>query len=171
MTDRVIAVTVLEGAVEPFVHAFKYRNLPGLAVPLADRLCTLAGLRPATREMFGSNPLIVPVPLFPTRLRERGYNQAELLAHRIAAVAAMPCATDRLVRIRATPPQVGTSGRAQRRDNMQGAFAVPASADVRDRDIVLVDDVTTTGATLDDCARALKEAGARSVAALTLAHG
>jgi ComF family protein len=171
MLDRVIAATALAPTTERFIYALKYRGVQGLATPLADRLCALICLRPETRTMFGENPLVVPVPLHRSRMRERGYNQAHLFAERIAQTAAMPLEADVLVRIRATHQQVKTTGRAARRENMHGAFSVVDSGPIRDRDVVLIDDVTTTGATLDDCARALREAGARSVSALTFARG
>jgi predicted amidophosphoribosyltransferase len=79
--------------------------------------------------------------------------------------------TTSLVRVRPTHQQAKTSNRAQRRDNMSGAFAVQDTHAILDRDIVLIDDICTTGATLDECAHALKEAGARTVSAIVVAHG
>lgn len=166
--DRVVAATALDEHSERFVHALKYRNLASLAAPLADRMCGLIAAHPAARDLLSASPVIVPVPLHGIRLYERGYNQAELLARRIATVTAMALRTDLLTRVRPTAPQVSTDSRARRRENMAGAFVASGCADL---DILLIDDVTTTGATLGDCARALKEAGARSVSALTLAHG
>ncbi len=169
--DRLIAATSLTDTAQSFVYALKYRGVQSLAAPLADRICDLINLRPDTATLFGSNPIIIPVPLHGTRLRERGFNQAELLARRIATNAAMLLDTTSLIRTRPTGQQAKQAGRAARRDNMEGAFAVLNSAAVANRDIVLIDDVCTTGATLQDCARALKESGARSVSAIVLAHG
>jgi ComF family protein len=157
--DRLIAATSLTEVSESFIYALKYRGIRELAEPLAVRLCDLVQVRPDMASLFGSNPLVMPVPLHSGRLRERGFNQSELLAHRIAAFSAMPLVTGALIRKRATGQQVRTASKAERRENMQGAFTVTDAAAVTGRDVVLVDDVVTTGATLEDCARALKEAG------------
>jgi ComF family protein len=109
--------------------------------------------------------LIVPVPLHPTRERERGYNQSERLATRLSQLSDHPLA-NALIRTRATSPQV-TLGAEERFVNVVGAFACRVS--LQNMSVVLVDDVLTTGATLNDCARACTEAGAREVRALTLA--
>lgn len=169
--DRLVSATSLTPTVESFVYALKYRGVRALATPLADRMCDLLSLRRDAVAMFGPNPLIVPVPLHASRLRERGFNQADLLAGRIASTTAMILNTTSLVRVRPTHQQAKTSNRAQRRDNMSGAFAVQDTHAILDRDIVLIDDICTTGATLDECAHALKEAGARTVSAIVVAHG
>jgi ComF family protein len=121
-------------------------------------------------------PTIVPVPLHPSRRRERGFNQSELLAAGLlralekASGRAVPTlATASFRRRRATPPQTGLSVSA-RRENLRGAFEVVKPEEVRGRTIVLIDDVMTTGSTLSACARALKHAGATRVLGLTLAR-
>lgn len=161
----------MEGIAETVIYALKYRAMQQLAVPLGDWMAGTIGLRRDTAQMFGANPLIVPVPLHLSRLRERDYNQAALLAHRLAIASAMPLDESALVRVRHTGSQVRTHSRIERLDSMRGAFAVAHPETVADRDIVLIDDVCTTGATLEDCARALKESGARSVSAIVLARG
>jgi ComF family protein len=120
--------------------------------------------------------ILVPVPLHTARQRERGYNQAELLAlglvrsfPRLPGGAALSLDRGLLKKVRATPPQAGLS-LAARRENVRGVFAVTAPERVRDRVLILVDDVMTTGATLSSCATALKRAGARQVLGLTLAR-
>ncbi len=122
------------------------------------------------------SPLIVPVPLHVSRRKERGFNQAELIAEGlIRALAKRQSKTKTtnvkscLVRRRATIPQTGLSVSA-RRENLRGAFEVQKPEQVRGREIVLVDDVMTTGATISACARALKRAGATRVWGLTVAH-
>jgi len=123
-----------------------------------------------------SSPVIVPVPLHPSRRRERGFNQSDLLAEGLVRAlgkqqdAAPPAVAKAwLARQRATPPQTGLSV-AARRENLRGAFIVTEPDEVRGRTIVLIDDVMTTGATISACARALKRAGAALVLGLTLAR-
>lgn len=115
--------------------------------------------------------LIAPVPLHPRRLASRRYNQAGLLAQALAAQAPVPLAIDLLRRTRATPSQ-GHMGARQRRENVRGAFAVHprAAARLRGVRVLLVDDVMTTGATLDACAAALIRAGAAAVDAVAVAR-
>jgi ComF family protein len=121
-------------------------------------------------------PVLVPVPLHPSRRRERGFNQAELLAagmvralRKRKGTSELQVAGGCLRRQRATPPQTGLS-LAARRENLRGAFETAEPERVRQRTVVLIDDVMTTGATLSACARALKRAGALRVIGLTLAR-
>lgn len=167
---QVVAGAAMEGVVEPLIYALKYKGMYRLATPLGDWLAGTIGLRRDTAQMFGENPLIVPVPLHARRLRERGYNQAALLARRLATVAMMPIDETALVRVRATGSQVETHSREERLENMFGAFRCEHPELVEGRDVILVDDVCTTGATLDDCARALRVAGAGSIHAIVLAR-
>jgi ComF family protein len=112
---------------------------------------------------------ILPVPLHTKRLRQRGFNQALLLAYRMSEQHNIPLSCDNLIRQRPTRPQVELTG-AERIQNVAGAFAVRRPLDIRDRHIVLIDDVFTTGATLNECAAVLKDAGAAAVTACTLAR-
>jgi ComF family protein len=120
--------------------------------------------------------VVAPVPLHPSRRRQRGFNQAELLAkgmvrrlRKLERRHGLRLATDVLERLRDTPPQVGLSVSA-RRKNVSGVFSVRRPDDVRNRTVVVIDDVMTTGATLSACAAALKRAGAARVLALSLAR-
>jgi ComF family protein len=160
----------MEGAIEPLIYALKYKNLYRIAQPLGDWLAGVVGLRRDTTLMFGDNPLIVPVPLHTKRLRERGYNQAAMIAQRLAVISAMPCNESALVRVRQTSSQVETHSRDERLENMREAFRCEHPEHVDGKDIILVDDVCTTGATLNDCARALRVAGAASIHAIVLAR-
>jgi ComF family protein len=131
-----------------------------MAMPLGDRLAVrLAALHWPV-------DVIVPVPLHPARLAERGYNQSALLADRLAALTGLPCAPQAVVRQRQTQSQVGLD-QAQRQANMAGAFVARPEA-AAGHTLLLVDDVYTSGSTLAACAEAALAAGARAVYGLTV---
>lgn len=154
-----------EGPVERAIHRFKYEGWRALAAPLAR----LLGPEVEAARPGGPVALAVAVPLHPRRARDRGYNQSELLARQLRARHGLGHPRrGRLVRVRDTPPQVGLD-RVQRRANVAGAFAWQGP-DLRGTSVLLVDDVATTGATLEACATALREAGAGTVAGLTVAR-
>lgn len=145
---------------------FKYADRLEAAPAFAQWMARVA--RPL---LAAEADLIVPVPLHRRRLFKRRYNQAALLANSLAELLERPACPDLLERTRATPSQGGLS-RRERVKNVRGAFAVRARRRslVEDRNVLLVDDVLTTGATADACARVLLAAGARSVAVLALAR-
>jgi len=120
-------------------------------------------------EILAGADLLIPVPLHWTRLFQRRYNQAALLAQAIRAAGGPELAADWLVRRRRTPAQ-GHLGPAARERNVHGAFAVRTGCNVAGKRVVVIDDVMTTGATVEECARVLKRAGAASVGVLTLAR-
>ena len=168
------AVWLADGAREA-VHALKYAGLPRIAEDLAD---AMVGLLPAPGSPSQSPPLLVPIPLAPKRLRERGYNQSEALARALSRRCSIPMA-DVLVRSRETATQTALTP-ATRLANVAGAFDVRRDACGVRRDLlgsaarhtphvtyVLVDDVFTTGATLAEAARALEQAGARTIYGIT----
>jgi len=163
--DRARAAGPYRGLLREVIHRFKYQGHISLARPLAElllppgsELCTLHEIH-----------VVVPVPLHRSRLRDRGFNQAALLARRLGASLNLPVRYTALTRQRWTEPQVGLSP-SQRAENVRGAFAVSESTVVRDQGVLLVDDVFTTGETVDQCARELKRAGAGEVAVLTVAR-
>ncbi len=114
--------------------------------------------------------LIVPVPLHSVKLREREFNQAELLARQIKAGFDISISSNNLKKVKFGPPQTAL-GRHERLSNPKGTFKARRPSSLRRRSILLVDDVFTTGSTADECSRVLLEAGARKVDVLTLARG
>ena len=162
--ERARAVALYDGTARDLVHRLKYRDRQELARSMA-RMMAASGA-----DLLADADLLVPVPLHWLRLWRRRFNQAALLARRIAHLSGKPCALRVLSRVKATKPQVGLT-RAQRGLNLQGAFRVPAAARpaIQGRRILLIDDVATTGATGNAAARVLIRAGAKSVDLLTFA--
>lgn len=160
--DGVRSALYFDGALRAAIHALKYRRAQDLAGPLGEILGIYWRDHPIPADV------IVPVPLHPARERARGYNQSALLARGLSEAAELPVRKDLLARVRATAPQVELGAEA-RRENVRHAFhcATEAAAGLR---VLLVDDVCTTGATLEACSQALRAGGASSVWALTLAR-
>ncbi|HVN82804.1 MAG TPA: ComF family protein, partial [Terriglobia bacterium] len=138
---------------------------PSLAQPLARLLFSVYCLH---LQEFSSD-MVAPVPLHRSRERERGFNQSLLLARYFSRLVDIPFHPRLLTRIRATQMQAGLSRRA-RRLNLAGAFLLPDKTEVAEKAVLLVDDVFTTGATVNECARLLRVSGARRVNVLTLAR-
>lgn len=143
----------------------KYYAVTPLGGWFAGRLGELVARQP---EAFAAD-VVVPVPLHPTRLRERGYNQAELIARPLARRMRLPLRSYLLVRTKPRPDKLKLT-RKERWSSVRGAYAIRAGTRVDKLRVLLVDDVFTTGATLDACARALRQAGASSVVGLTVAR-
>ncbi|MCK4368341.1 MAG: ComF family protein [Dehalococcoidales bacterium] len=152
-----------DGAIRQAIHELKYRNLRALAVLLAQLLDDYLAISPVPGEV------LVPVPLHQKRLRERGYNQSRLLAQELGKLTNLPVVDDCLIRQRHAPPQARTPTVDERRSNVADAFSC-RDRRLQDKQVLLIDDVSTSGATLDACARVLKEAGATSVWGLVLAR-
>ncbi len=152
-----------DGVMRQAIYQLKYRNLRALASTLAKLLNDYLGTNPVPGEV------LVPVPLHQKRLRERGYNQSSLLAQELGKLTKLPVVDNCLIRQRHTPPQARTSTVDERRSNVADAFTCRDHR-LQDRQVLLVDDVSTSGATLDACAAALKAAGATMVWGLVLAR-
>jgi ComF family protein len=162
---KIMVPYLYDGSLMTAIHQFKYGGkshmspaLAFLLMPFAERLL---------EEI--DNGLIMPVPLHPKRLRERGFNQSLLLARHIAASLSIELDFLSLRRIKYTLPQAGLK-KAERRKNVRRAFELRDTKVVKGRHIILVDDVTTTGNTLNECARVLRKAGCKEVYCLVLAR-
>ena len=153
-----------EGSLRVVIHELTYRGRRRVARRLAEELLSRGSLAVA----IGADAL-VPVPLHPRRLRERGFNQAELLAREVGRAIGLPVWSRVLVRRRDTAPQTGLSA-AARCANVANAFVVRSGGRVAGQTLVLVDDVTTTGATVLACAARLRECGAKDVRLLSVAR-
>ena len=163
--DRARAAVRYDDVARALVHGFKYGDRLDLA-PLMGRWMERAG-----RELLDGADALLPVPLHWRRLWARRFNQSAALAAAISELSRVPVLPATLKRVRATAQQVGLS-KSERADNVQGAFRVPneAKTEVAGRRLVLVDDVLTSGATVDTCARALLRAGAAHVDVLVFAR-
>ena len=152
-----------DGVIRQAIHELKYRNLRAIAGLFAQWLNDYLTTNPMPGEV------LVAVPLHRKRLRERGYNQSNLLAQELGKLAHLPVVDDCLIRERHALPQARTATVDERRSNVAGAFSC-RNQRLKGKQVLLIDDVATSGATLDACARALKEAGATSVWGLVLAR-
>jgi len=164
--NRARAVAAFDdGPARQLVHRLKYGDRLDLA-PCLGRWMARAGT-----ELLEDADLLVPIPLHPRRLASRRFNQAALLAAAVSQDCGLPWEAQALVRVKATPPQVGLS-RLQRQANLQGAFRVAEEALPRLRGacVVLIDDVLTSGATTNAAARSLRRAGVAEVHVLTFAR-
>lgn len=149
------------------IHSLKYQERIHLAKDLAGwtfKQCEEYGF-------FSKVDMLIPVPLHPRRLKERGFNQSQLLGRVLSKKLSIPCNPFILIRAVDTPPQVGLSEK-KRRENVRGAFGISPGRQslIEGKALLLVDDVMTTGATVEECARTLKNSGAEKVYVLTMAR-
>lgn len=172
--DYARSAVIYEGIGRETVHALKFHRKPPLAQPMGELMAEVL-----KRALEGENGLLpspwrrpdalIPVPLHPKTKRERGYNQSALLAEVVSCIHSIPVATELLVQIRPMKPQA-TLGESERWENVKGAFEVAQKQFVKGSVLVIVDDVMTTGATLNECAKVLKRAGAKEVYCLSFAR-
>jgi len=146
------------------IHRFKYDK----KIPLGKRLAQSLGRVIAQDRDFANCDLVIPVPLHRARHRERGFNQSEVLAEGVSQAMNLPLVKDILKRKKNTQDQTYLNAQ-QRTENVRDAFMVIQPEKINERDVILVDDVITTGATLNECARMLQKAGAKRILAVTLA--
>ena len=168
------AADYADKTVQSLVHHLKFRLIPGAAEPLAELVehyLTHTGI-----DLAGF--VAVPIPLSPRRLRARGYNQAELIARHLTKKLkesgdGPAIATNILIRAKHTKPQSDTTSAAERKENIHGAYAIhnseAARAGIRGTNILLIDDVSTSGATFLEASRVLKAAGAEKIIAIAVA--
>ncbi len=166
--ERAVAYGSYEGGLRELVHLLKFHGVK----PAANVLGTMLGEAIGKLDI-GDTILVIPVPLYRAKRRQRGFNQAEMIAR--AAIKAtslrdrLQLATDILARTRDTHSQIGLTSH-QRRENLRGAFSVARATEVTGREVLLVDDVYTTGTTASECARVLRRAGAAKVFVATVAR-
>ncbi len=152
------AATIYTGTAREIVHLFKYADGLHLGVLMAQAMAR-SGV-----QLLDHADVLIPIPLHWSRIFKRQYNQAHILAQHISAISGVPALPHILKRARRTPPQIGLT-RAQRAKNVENAFSIPPrfANSIKGKRIVLIDDVLTTGATLNEAARLLRKAGAEHV--------
>jgi len=157
-----VAANYQEKYITKIVHLYKYNFLESLAAPLGKIM-----LLSFMQNDFPLPDLIIPVPLHPRRLRWRGFNQSELLANYIGENLTpglvIPILKNILIRKKDTAPQMQVKNYKDRRENIRNAFAVQNPSGILNKNILLIDDIATTGSTLFECARVLKESGAKKI--------
>lgn len=153
------------GSIRDLIHSFKYRHRDHLYRVFGRMLIEVLAGQPYRKDI----DYVVPVPMHPLKRYLRGYNQSELISIPVASFLRRPVLSRVLVRRKYTRPQF-TLRKNERRENLAGSFAVVHPAFIRGKNLLLIDDICTTGATINECAGALRRAGARRVYALTIAR-
>ncbi len=162
--NRILSKYPYSKDMRTIIHNLKYRNKTDLAVNLGKSL----GKMIREDKRIKNWDLLIPIPLHRVKKRSRGYNQSELLADKIRDLTSIRQDNSILVRHRYTKNQAALPIR-ERADNVKGAFSIADKTNVEGKKIILVDDVITTGSTVSECIRVLKDAGAKEVAALSVA--
>lgn len=165
----VVSARYKDHAMEKIIHTYKYRTAKEIASTLGS-LMTRAYLK----QTLPLPNIILPVPLHPRRLRWRGFNQSYLLGKylglNLTAGMPIPVYANILMRIRYTSPQMKIKNYSKRKENIINAFSIKLNENIKDKKILLVDDVATTGATLLECAKILKRHGAKKIYAIVIAR-
>jgi len=163
--DRARILSPFDETIQSLIHQLKYRGKRSIG----HRLGTMLGALIASDGDSDGADVIVPIPLHPSRKKERGYNQSALVASAMGDRLGIEVSTDLIVRTRRTATQTKLNAEERAR-NVAGAFEVVHPEPVRGKEVLLVDDVLTTGATVNACAQVLLEAGAKRVCLAALAH-
>lgn len=165
----VVAVPYIAQNTAHIVSLYKYRFVRDLHIPLGALILRALRVHP-----LPAPHLIIPVPLHPRRKRWRGFNQSELLASYISTNlskdSTIPMHSDILLRKRYTPPQMKIKNYSERKENIQQAFSLNNAMAIQEKTILLIDDIATTGSTLSECARVLKQHGAKKVYAAVISR-
>ncbi|MDP3792106.1 MAG: phosphoribosyltransferase family protein [bacterium] len=172
--DQLLIVTDYNNpSVVKIIKAFKYRFVTDMIEPISLFLKKYIFWLSAQRKykINSDNPIIVPVPLFYRRLNWRGFNQAELIASSLADMLQTYYQPNTLLRIRGSKPQADISEKIDRLKNPTNIFKLNKDMSVGNKTMILVDDICTTGATLNECARILKESGAKKIIGFVIARG
>ncbi len=159
------AISHHEGVIKRLIHLFKYQNKPYLSTLFGEILSNYL-----KENNLLSFDLVMPVPLYKRRKEQRGYNQSELLADEVSKRTNIPVEKKTLKRVKNTISQFQLNSE-QRKENMKDAFKVVNKESVFGKRVLLIDDISTTGITLEECARVLKKAKAKIVYALVISHG
>lgn len=150
------------------IHNFKYQPyIKDLAKTLALLLVEHLLISGNNKEKVWRNSILIPIPLDKKKLKSRGYNQAEELAKELSKILRIPVFSDNLIKIKTTLSQIELSGK-EREQNLKGAFIIKNPAKITGEKLFLVDDVYTTGSTMEECAKTLKEAVAKQVWGITI---
>ena len=169
LSALVVATSYANSSIAKAVHFYKYRFIPDLHIQLGNLI-----VKSLQKTDLPLADIIIPVPLHPRRLRWRGFNQSELLAKYSSANLLPNTCIDldgkTLIRKKYTPPQMKISNYQHRKQNMQGAFHVINSEKIKNKTILLIDDIVTTGSTIFECAHVLKNSGAKEVYAAVIAR-
>lgn len=163
---RMRAVGIYNQPLRKCIHLLKYRNKTRLAQPLGQLMVNYM------KQYYNNQKfnLLIPVPLHPSRLKERGFNQSKLLAEPISKFFNIPLASHLLKRVQNTRSQFELT-KHERQENLKNAFAVTHPELVWEKSILLIDDISTTGTTINECTKPLLASGAKFIWALVLAHG
>jgi competence protein ComFC len=165
--DRTLSPCIYEGVIRELIHKFKYQSKDYLSSLLTRLLIEFICQYQINLELFD---LIIPIPLHKIRLREREFNQAELIARKVTEEFPLPLSASNLWRKHHRQAQMELEEMSERWKNIKGCFALRNPAEVKGKNIILIDDVLTTGATCSEAASVLKAAGAGSIWVLTLAN-
>jgi competence protein ComFC len=166
ITQKICSCLEYTPAVKCCLKSFKFEGNKKLAAFFRKMIISHMLSEKIRKEKYD---VILPVPLHRSRKRKRGYNQSEILAEMVSTFLGVPLRSDMLIKIRNTPPQSGL-GKTERKKNLKGSFDIADKAFLRRRSVLVVDDVMTTGATIEECAVTILNAGAATVSAFTLAR-